>query len=91
MRTENSREYQLAKQIEDAVNTFGFNRDNFIAGIDAMHRTNQQSMWRNVILPLIYHFGHEKFRYDDRNKASHFLASELQKTVQEVGWTLPMI
>lgn len=86
-----SREYKLAKAIEDAVNQYGFNRDNFIAGISTMHRTLQQSMFRDIILPIIYHFSHPKFGYDDRNKAAHFLAEELQKTVSEVGSYLPHI
>ena len=86
-----SREYKLAKAIENAVNDYGFNRDNFIAGISTMHRTLQQSMWRDIILPIIYHFSHPKFGYDDRNKASHFLAEELQKTISECGSYLPHI
>ncbi len=35
-----------------------------------MHRTLQQSMFRDIILPIIYHFSHPKFGYDDRNSSA---------------------
>ena len=77
MANENSREYLLAKAIEDGVNTFGFNRKSFIDGFLSMHRTNQQSFVRNILVPVIQTMGNADFGTDPRNEASHELCARL--------------
>ena len=91
MANENSREYMLAKTIEDAVNIFGFNRKRFTDGILAMHRTNQQSMFRHIIVPAIRRMGQPDFGTDDRNRAAHQLAARLLEVIEAEGAYLPMI
>ena len=43
-----SKEYQLAKDWERAVNDYGFNPKRFAAAIPEMHPTLQQSLYRLV-------------------------------------------
>lgn len=91
MVNENSREYRLAKTIEDAVNTFGFDRSRFTDGILSMHRTNQQSMFRHIIVPVIRLMGQPGFGVDDRNRAAHRLATRLLEVIEADGAYLPMV
>ena len=65
-----SKEYQLAKDWEMAVNNFGFNPKRFAAAIPEMHPTLQQSLYR-LIKECIVVMADETRRYDDRKRASH--------------------
>ena len=91
MLTEETREYKLAKAIENAVNDYGFNRDNFIAGVSTMHRTLQQSLFRQIVLPIISHFASESFGTDDRNRRAHEIAKYIEFSLDGVNTYLPHI
>ena len=43
---ENSREYQAAKQLEEALNDYGFDYRKFTEAIRFMHPTLQQNLYR---------------------------------------------
>lgn len=65
-----SKEYQLAKDWERAVNDYGFNPKRFAAAIPEMHPTLQQSLYR-LVKECIVVMADETRNYDDRNRASH--------------------
>ena len=64
-----SKEYQLAKDWERAVNDYGFNPKRFAAAIPEMHPTLQQSLYR-LVKECIVVMADETRNYDDRNRAS---------------------
>ena len=47
-----SKEYQLAKDWERAVNDYGFNPKRFAAAIPEMHPTLQQSLYRLSLIHI---------------------------------------
>lgn len=73
MKAENiqqSREYQAAKQLESALNDYGFNNKKFAEAIRHMHPTLQQNLYR-LIKECILFMADEKNRFIDlRNRAS---------------------
>lgn len=60
-----SKEYQLAKDWEMAVNSFSFNPKWFAAAIPTMHPTQQQSLYR-LMKECIKVMADETRHYDDR-------------------------
>ena len=67
---ENSREYKAAKQLEEALNDYGFDYKKFTEAIRFMHPTLQQNLFR-LIKETILWMADEKNRYIDlRNQAS---------------------
>lgn len=84
-----SKEYQLAKDWEMAVNNFGFNPKRFAAAIPEMHPTLQQSLYR-LIKECIVVMADETRRYDDRNRASHEEAKRIMKYLKENGQYIPL-
>lgn len=74
-----SKEYQLAKDWERAVNDYGFNPKRFAAAIPEMHPTLQQSLYR-LVKECIVVMADETRNYDDRNRASH----EEAKCIMEI-------
>ena len=62
-----SKEYQLAKDWERAVNDYGFNPKRFAAAIPEMHPTLQQSLYR-LVKECIVVMADETRNYDDRNR-----------------------
>lgn len=67
---EDTKEYALAKEVESAVNNYGFKPKVFAAAIAMMHPTNQQSLYR-LIRECLRVMADESRRYDERNIASH--------------------
>lgn len=67
---EDTKEYALAKEVEAAVNNYGFKPKVFAAAITMMHPTNQQSLYR-LIRECLRVMADESRRYDERNIASH--------------------
>ena len=84
-----SKEYQLAKDWEMAVNNFGFNPKRFAAAIHEMHPTLQQSLYR-LIKECIVVMADETRRYDDRNRASHEEAKRIMEYLKENGQYIPL-
>ena len=85
-----SKEYQLAKDWEKAVNDYGFNPKRFAAAIPDMHPTLQQSLYR-LIKECIVVMADETRRYDDRNRASHEEAKAIIEFLAENERYIPHI
>lgn len=79
-----SKEYQLAKDWEMAVNSYSFNPKRFAAAIPEMHPTLQQSLYR-LIKACIEVMADETRRYDDRNRASHEEAKRIMDYLNTNG------
>ena len=84
-----SKEYQLAKDWEMAVNNYSFNPKRFAAAIPTMHPTLQQSLYR-LIKACIEVMADETRRYDDRNRASHEEAKRIMDYLNENGQPIPL-
>ena len=84
-----SKEYQLAKDWEKAVNDYGFNPKRFAAAIPDMHPTLQQSLYR-LIKECIVVMADETRRYDDRNRASHEEAKCIMEYLNANGRNIPL-
>lgn len=87
---EQTKEYQLAKVIEGALNDYGFNAKNFTAAIPMMHPTLQQSFYR-LIRECLKVMADDNRRYDDRNRSSHEDAKAMLEYLQEKGKPIPFI
>ena len=85
-----SREYELAKDWEMAVNSFSFNPERFAAAIPDMHPTLQQSLYR-LIKAGIKVMADETRHYDDRNRASHEEAKQIMEYLNKNGRNIPFI
>lgn len=85
-----SKEYQLAKQMEDVANNLSFDPRKVAEVIPCMHRTLQQSIWR-MLRAMIEVYGSDDFRTDLRNKASHEEAKAMLDYLKEHGRYIPMI
>ncbi len=87
---EQTKEYQLAKAVEGALNDYCFNAKNFAAAIPVMHPTLQQSLYR-LIRECIKVIADENRRYDDRNRSSHEDTKAMLEYPQEKGQPIPFI
>lgn len=85
-----NRELELASQVENAINDYGFDNKKFASAIPNMHRTLQQSFWR-LIRECIKVYADENFGTDDRNRASHLEAMEMMNYLNEKGRAIPFI
>ena len=83
-----SKEYQLAKEWEMAVNSYSFDPKKFAAAIPTMHPTLQQSLYR-LLKECIKVMADESRRYDDRNRASHEEAVRIMEYFNEYGQHIP--
>ena len=84
-----SKEYQLAKEWEMAVNSYNFNPTRFAAAIPDMHPTLQQSLYR-LIRECIKVMADDSRRYDDRNRASHEEAKAIMEYLDKHGYNIPL-
>jgi len=84
-----SKEYQLAKDWERAVNDYGFNPKRFAAAIPEMHPTLQQSLYR-LVKECIVVMADETRNYDDRNRASHEEAKCIMEYLKANGRHIPL-
>lgn len=85
-----TKEYQLAKQMEEVANNTLFDPRKVAEAIPTMHRTLQQSVWR-MIRCMIEVYGSDDFRTDLRNQASHDEAKAMLDYLKENGRYIPMI
>lgn len=76
----NTREYKAAKELERALNDYGWNPSRFAECTNLFHRTLQQSLIRTVVA-IIRMMGDEEYATDPRNRASH----ELCRRIVESG------
>lgn len=83
-------EYQLAMQVERALNSYNFDGEIFAASIPFMHPTLQQNFYRLIKNCLIVMADNER-RYDDRNRSSHEEAQGIMAYLEENGHYIPHI
>jgi len=83
-------ELQLATQVENAINHFGFKPERFAATICNMHPTIQQSFYR-LMKECIKVLADENRSIDDRNRASHEDAKYMLEYLNEKGKYIPMV
>ena len=86
---EQTKEYQLAKEVEGGLNDYSFNAKNFAAAIPMMHPT-LQSLYR-LIRECLKVMADDSRRYNDRNLASHEDAKAMLEYLQEKGQPIPFI
>ena len=84
-----SKEYRLAKEWEEAVNSYTFDPKKFAEAIPSMHPTLQQSLYR-LLKECIKVMADESRRYDDRNRASHEEAVRIMEYLNEHGKNIPL-
>ena len=77
---ENSREFKAAKELEHALNDYGWNEKRFAIAVTTFHRPLQQTLFRSMV-EVIKIMGSEGYGYDLRNKYSH----EICKKIVESG------
>ena len=76
MDIQNTREYKAAKDLERALNDYGWNPALFAESTRYFHRTLQQTLIKTVVA-IIRMVGSENYGTDLRNSASHELCKRL--------------
>lgn len=87
---ENSREFKVAKELERALNDYGWNEKRFALSVTTFHRTLQQTLFRSMV-EVIKTMGSEDYRYDLRNKASHEICKKIVDSGVLEDETIPFI
>ena len=59
---ENSREFKAAKELEHALNDYGWNGKRFASAVTTFHRTLQQTLFRSMV-EVIKTMGSEGYGY----------------------------
>ena len=77
---ENTREYAAAKELESALNDYGWNPEAFAQAVKTYHRTLQQELFRTIVATIKVIASDDNW-VDDRNRASH----ETAKAIVESG------
>lgn len=85
---ENSKEFKAAKELENALNDYGWNPKQFALATTTYHRTLQQSLFRTIVEILKVYASPER-RTDLRNEASKTGAKKLMEVLAEMH--LPFI
>ena len=80
MDIQDTREYKAAKELERALNDYGWNPTRFATCTSLFHRTLQQNLMRTIVA-IIRMMGDGGYKTDLRNRASH----ELCKKIVESG------
>ena len=73
---ENSNEYKVAQELEDALNNMSWNSEKFAESVVYYHRTLQQKLF-DTMVKVIEMIGREDYGYDPRNEASHRIARKI--------------
>ena len=63
-----SREFQAARNLEDALNTMSWNPDVFARSVRTFHRTLQQELFRTIVV-VIKEMAKDDYGVDLRNQA----------------------
>ena len=74
-----SREFQAARNLEDALNTMSWNPDVFAKSVRTFHRTLQQELFRTIVV-VIKEMAKDDYGVDLRNQASHDTAKAIVET-----------
>lgn len=80
MDIQNSREIKAAKELERALNDYGWNPERFAESTRYFHRTIQQELMKTIV-SIIRKIGSDGYSTDLRNRA----ANELCKKIVESG------
>ena len=80
MDIQRSREFKAAKDLERALNDYGWNPERFAESTSYFHRTLQQELMKTIV-SIIKMMGDDGYRTDLRNRAAH----ELCKRIVESG------
>lgn len=86
----NSREFKAAKELEHALNDYGWNEKRFASVVTTFHRTLQQTLFRSIV-EVIRIMGSEDYGYDLRNKASHEICKKIVYSGVLEDETIPFI
>ena len=73
---ENSNEFKVAQELEDALNNMSWNSEKFAESVVYYHRTLQQKLFGTMV-KVIEMIGREDYGYDPRNEASHRIARKI--------------
>lgn len=87
---ENSREFKAAKELEHALNDYGWNEKKFALAVTTFHKTLQQTLFRSMV-EVIRIMGSESYGYDLRNKASHEICKKIVDSGVLEDYHLPFI
>lgn len=73
---ENSKEFKVAQELEDALNNMSWNSEKFAESVVYYHRTLQQKLFGTMV-KVIEMIGREDYGYDPRNEVSHRIARKI--------------
>lgn len=74
-----SREFQAARNLEDALNTMSWKPEIFAKSVRTFHRTLQQELFRTIVA-VIKEMAKDNYGVDLRNQASHDTAKAIVGT-----------
>ena len=80
---QNSKEFKAAKELEHALNDYGWNPQQFALATITFHKTLQQSLFRTIVEILKLYASPER-RTDLRNEASKVGARKLMEVLVEM-------
>ena len=76
---QDTREYQAARKLEDALNTMSWEPEIFAQSVRTYHRTLQQELFRTIVA-VIKEMAADDYGVDLRNQASHDIAKRIVET-----------
>ena len=74
-----SREFQAARNLEDALNTMSWKPEIFAKSVRTFHRTLQQELFRTIVV-VIKEMAKDDYGVDLTNQASHDTAKAIVET-----------
>ena len=74
-----TREFQAARNLEDALNTMSWKPEIFAKSVRTFHRTLQQELFRTIVA-VIKEMAKDDYGVDLRNQASHDTAKAIVET-----------
>ena len=86
---ENSREYKAAKNLEYAMNDYGFKPERFAEALSYFHKTLEQTFFRTVKASILAMAERNPCCIDGRNEASYEMCRMLAPMLQDTR--LPFI
>ena len=90
MVNENSKEYKLAKDIESAINDYGFDNKQFAETLGTFHKTLESNFTR-LLVECIRYLAADNRYIDGRNRNSQKVAKILNDALEQNDWYLPYI
>lgn len=87
---ENSKEYKLAKEIESAINDYGFNNKKFAETLGTFHKTLESNFTR-LLVECVRYLASDNRYIDGRNRNSQKVAKILNDALEQNDWCLPYI